>query len=114
MVNLKEIKWDAIKELCDKVAGIESRAKKLGLNYIFTFEVGIYACKVYSALYKKIEGSTNFGFVDLAKYFEYNYYEKQAEFDAHLAEVEKLLTDGWSVDLAYAEELYKLNKKYGK
>lgn len=111
MVNLKEIKWDAIKELCDKVAGIESRAKELGLNYIFTFEVGIYACKVYSILYKKIEGSTD---LDLAKYYEYNYYEKQAEFDAHLAEVEKLLTEGWSVDKAYAEELSKLNKKYGK
>lgn len=111
MVNLKEIKWDAIKELCDKVAGIESRAKELGLNYIFTFEVGIDQCKVYSILYKKIEGRTD---IDLAKYFEYNYYEKQAEFDAHLAEVEKILTEGWSTDKAYAEELDKLNKKYGK
>ena len=112
MVNLKEIKWDAIKELCDKVAGIESRAKELGLNYIFSFEVGIHACKVYSILYKKIETSTD---IDLAKYFEYNYYEKQAEFDAHLAEVEKILTEGWwSTDKTYAEELDKLNKKYGK
>jgi hypothetical protein len=111
MVNLKEIKWDAIKELCDKVAGIESRAKELGLNYIFTFDVGIYPCKVFSVLYKKIDGSTD---INLAKYSENNYFEKKEEFDAHLAKVEKILTVGWSVDKAYAEELAKLNKKYGK
>lgn len=112
MVNLKEIKWDAIKELCDKVAGVEEKANKLGLTYIFVVEVGIWECKVYSALYRKIKGGG--ADLDLAKYHEYNYFDKRAEFDAHLAEVEKILTEGWSIDKAYAEELSKLNKKYGK
>lgn len=111
MINVKEIRWEAIKELCDKVAGIEERAKALGLNYIFTFEVGIYECKVYSVLYKKIDNGSD---IDLAKYHEDYYFKKQADFDAHLAEVEKILAEGWNLEDAYSEELAKLNKKYGK
>lgn len=113
MVNLKEIKWDAIKELCDKVAGIEERAEALGLKYIFEVAVGIYTCKVYSHLYKRV-GDICSHTIDFAQYIEFNYFEKQEEFEKHLAEVEELLNGGYNVQVAYEKELEELNKKYGK
>lgn len=111
MVNLKEIKWESLKALCDRVEGIESRANKIGLLYVFNFEIGIYECRVYSVLYKSIGGCPD---IDLAKYYENDYFGKRAEFDSHLAEIERILSEGYDVDKAYAEELSKLNKKYGK
>lgn len=114
MVNLKEIKWETIKELCDKVAGIEERAEALGLKYNFCVEVGIYICKVYSHLYKRLGDFYSHTDIDFAKYLEFNYFEKQAEFDEHLAKVEELLNGGYNEEEAYKTELEALNKKYGK
>lgn len=114
MVNLKEINWDAVKTLCDKVAGIEERAEALGLKYIFEVAVGIYTCKVYSHLYKRVGDIYCHTDIDFAKYLEFNYFEKQEEFEKHLAEVEELLNGGYNEQVAYEKELEVLNKKYGK